>query len=212
MFNFDPTNNVSRRELITIAASTFALATISPIVAKAEEAIVSDAIMIPGSEGARCRWDEAVRQAALQGEPVYYGLDNGAHRVFPDVSRAIGSQRTVSASKNLIIAGLPNTIIISANYGVTSAGKISPFNWAAIYISAGRIISSNYNRAILDGGKTTPFIITQKYATSLISQPMSAISTVSLTLRSPGIFTNNNRGGRLCYTGLEFLSFSSLIS
>ena len=53
MFNFDPTNNVSRRELITIAASTFALATISPIVAKAEEAIVSDAIMIPGSEGAR---------------------------------------------------------------------------------------------------------------------------------------------------------------
>jgi hypothetical protein len=154
MFNFDPTNNVSRRELITIAASTFALATISPIVAKAEEAIVSDAIMIPGSEGARCRWDEAVRQAALQGEPVYYGLDNGAHRVFPDVSRAIGSQRTVSASKNLIIAGLPNTIIISANYGVTSAGKISPFNWAAIYISAGRIISSNYNRAILDGGKT----------------------------------------------------------
>ena len=56
-----------------------------------------------------------------------------------------------------MIAGLPNTIIISANYGVTSAGKISPLNWAAIYISAGRIISSNYNRAILDGGRTNAF-------------------------------------------------------
>ena len=153
MFDF-VTTNVSRRELITIAANACALAVITPNVARAEEVKTSDTIMLPGSEGACCRWNEAVRQAALQGEPVYYGLDNGAHREFPDISRAIGSQRTVSASKNLIIAGLPNTIIISANYGVTSAGKISPFNWAAIYISAGRIISSNYDRAILDGGKT----------------------------------------------------------
>ena len=153
MLDFESTN-VSRRELIAIAASAFALATISPDVARAEEAGASDALLIPGSEEARCRWEGAVRRAALQGEPVYYGLEDEAQRVFPGASRAIGSQRTVSASKNLMIAGLPNTIIISANYGVTSAGKISPFNWAAIYISAGRIISSHYHRAILDGGRT----------------------------------------------------------
>ena len=54
MLDFESTN-VSRRELIAIAASAFALATISPNVARAEEAGASDALLIPGSEGARCR-------------------------------------------------------------------------------------------------------------------------------------------------------------
>lgn len=54
MLDFESTN-VSRRELIAIAASAFALATIAPSVAGAEKVSASDAFLIPGSEGARCR-------------------------------------------------------------------------------------------------------------------------------------------------------------
>lgn len=145
---------VSRRELFGIAATTCVLVAISPDITRAETIQGSDMIEVTRSDEARHKWEEAVRRAALEGEPVYYGLGNEAAENLSNASRAIGSPRTVSTSKNMIIASLPNTIIISANYGVTSAGKISPFNWAAIYVSAGKIISSYYNRAILDGGRT----------------------------------------------------------
>lgn len=105
---------------------------------------------LEGSSEARARWEEAVAKAQAEGLPVYYNL-NDANTCVPE---ALGTVRTVSASKESYLDTLWTTVIISANYGTTTANKISPFNWARIYNDMLNLTESNYNRAILDGGRT----------------------------------------------------------
>lgn len=108
---------------------------------------------IGGSSEAQARWNQAVARAHKEGLPVYYGLegDNTSEICTPS---ALGSVRTVSASKQSLVDTIMTTVTISANYGATTANKISPFNWAKIYNNILDVEESNYDRAILDGGRT----------------------------------------------------------
>ncbi len=106
---------------------------------------------LEGSAAARDKWARAVSRAEQEGGLIFEGVDC---QVLSGDPLPIAGARTVSVSKNQTIGLIYDTVIISANYAVTSANKISPFNWATINCSASSISSSHYDRAVLDNGRT----------------------------------------------------------
>ncbi len=120
---------------------------ISPVRSSSADAFIS----LEDGSSAQEKWDEAVRRAREEGGEVFFGQEcEGQESGISTCS----SSRTVNASKGLYIGAVYDTVIISANYGVTSANRISPFNWAKIYCSASSVASSSYDRAVLDNGRT----------------------------------------------------------
>lgn len=106
---------------------------------------------LEGSAAARDKWARAVSRAEQEGGMIVEGADA---QVLSGDPVPIAGARTVSVSKNQTIGLIYDTVIISANYAVTSANKISPFNWTTINCSASSISSSHYDRAVLDNGRT----------------------------------------------------------
>ena len=122
-------------------------------------------VVLEGTSEARARWTEAERRARAENLPIYYGIACGAD----DSSTIVptrASYTTVSAQKRETIDGLFSMVTISANYRVTSA-KLVDFKWAKIYNSIFDVEESYYDRAILDGGRTTAINFHAVFTTTL---------------------------------------------
>ena len=144
---------ISRRGFIGSSALLLGSALLAPQVAMADQFGIRPTYEIEGSSEAQAQWNRAVARAQAEGLPVYYGLES-ANNLEICTPNALGSVRTVSASKRSLVDTLWTTVTISANYGATTTNKISPFNWAKIYNNILDMEESYYDRAILDGGRT----------------------------------------------------------
>ena len=144
---------ISRRGFIGSSALILGSVLFPPVSAMGDQFDAPPATEIEGGSEAQARWNQAVARAHNEGLPVYYGLE-GAGNTAVCTPNALGSVRTVNASKQTALDTVMTLVTISANYGATTANKISPFNWAKIYNNILDVEESYYDRAILDGGRT----------------------------------------------------------
>ena len=140
---------ITRRHFLESTGLLLGGMLVAPHPALAEVNGNEDLIEIEGSAEAREKWQEALEKAAAEGVPVYSGTD------CPEITTPVpfATVKTVSASKQVMIGAIYDTVIISANYGVNGK-RITPFNWAKIVCSAGSVSESNYNYSISDYGRT----------------------------------------------------------
>ena len=142
-------DGITRRRFLESTGLLLGGMLVAPNPAMAEVGGSEDLIEIEGSAEARERWQKALEKAAAEGVPVYSGsdcLEDAAPVPYATV-------KTVSASKQVMIGAIYDTVIISANYGVNGK-RITPFNWAKIVCSGGSVSESNYNYSIIDYGRT----------------------------------------------------------
>ena len=109
---------------------------------------------IEGSDTARAMWADAVSKANKEGSPIISSDDECRSVIWDSLIEPCANARTVSVSKRAQIGLINDVIIISADYAVSNADRISQFNWAKIYCSASSVKSSSYHRTILDNGRT----------------------------------------------------------
>lgn len=141
--------NITRRAFLSSSALIFGGALFTPQNAWGRQLDDLQLYELEGNSEARERWEEAVAKAEAEGLPVYYDLSDTSSYI-----NTLGTERTVSASKSTLVDTALTTVVISANYGTTTANKISPFNWAKIYNNVLDTKESSYDRAVLDGGRT----------------------------------------------------------
>ena len=144
---------ISRRDFIKATAVLAPTVVMAPCQAWASQAENSP-IELEGSAEARALWRDAVRRAEEEGSPIYSSDDPGACEVPEDYIMPCASARTVTVSKRCTVGLISDLMMISADYGVSSANKISPFNWTKFYCSGSTVKSSSWHRTILDGGRT----------------------------------------------------------
>lgn len=162
---------ISRRGLIesSVVALGSILLTPKDVMAVNVDGIVAHEI--EGSSEARACWADAVNRAQSEGLPVFYGAEMGDQVSSTPVPFA--SVRTVTIQKRTLIDTYSTNLMISANYGTTAANnRISPFNWAKLYNSILTVKESNYNRAVLDSGKTSAI-----YYHAVFTLPSSGVGT-----------------------------------
>lgn len=144
-------HGLTRRDFIASTALLMGGLALTPSPVFALSNTADGHLELEGSAAARDKWARAVSRAEQEGGLIFEGVDC---QVLSGDPLPIAGARTVSVSKNQVIGPIYDTVIISANYAVTSANKISPFNWATISCSASSISSSHYDRAVLDNGRT----------------------------------------------------------
>ncbi len=144
---------LTRRGFLGVSALTLQGALLFPNTAIASPTN-SDIREIEGSESARALWAEAVSKANKEGSPIISSDDDFGSAVWDPLIEPCANARTVSVSKRAQIGLINDVIIISADYAVSSANRISQFNWAKIYCSASSVNSSSHHRTVLDNGRT----------------------------------------------------------
>lgn len=145
--------NLTRRGFLGASALALQGALLIPNSALADQADTG-VTEIEGSAEARALWEEAVRRAQQEGSPIISSEEDMGNVQIDQLIGTYSNARTVSVSKRCQIGLLNDVVIISADYGVTSANKISPFNWARLTCSGSSVSSSSYHRTILDAGRT----------------------------------------------------------
>lgn len=142
-------SGITRRRFIESTGILLGGMLAAPLPAMAKVGGEEDIIEIEGSTEAREKWQRALEKAAAEGAAVYSGSDcEQASTPAPHAT-----VKAVSASKQVMIGAIYDTVIISANYGVNGQ-RITPFNWAKIVCSGGSVSESNYNYSIIDYGRT----------------------------------------------------------
>ena len=118
-------HGLTRRDFIASTALLMGGLALTPSPVFALSNTADGHLELEGSAAARDKWARAVSRAEQEGGLIFEGVDC---QVLSGDPLPIAGARTVSVSKNQVIGLIYDTVIISANYAVTSANKISPFN------------------------------------------------------------------------------------
>ena len=144
---------LTRRVFLGASVLAFQGVLLMPDAAHADQANAS-VLELDGSIEAREMWAEAVKRADQENSPIISSEDDLCSIQVDPLNGVYSNARTVSVSKRSQIGLINDVIIISADYGVTSTNRISPFNWARLYCSASSVKHSIDHRTVLDGGRT----------------------------------------------------------
>ena len=129
---------LTRRDFLGASVLAFQGVLLMPDAAHADQANAS-VLELDGSIEAREMWAEAVKRADQENSPIISSEDDLCSIQVDPLNGVYSNARTISVSKRSQIGLINDVIIISADYGVTSTNRISPFNWARLYCSASSV-------------------------------------------------------------------------